>query len=171
MGNAEFIARCHRLRKCLGGQLRQVAVLAAPGLIALKRMPSRLSEVSQLHPPHPSLFFGRLHVLTPFAPPVPQDHDQAKRLAEGISKIEGLEVDLGTVETNMVMVNVSACCESAEAAVAALKEVNVLTGIMGKGILRLVTHHHIREAQVQKAVEALARLAASRPANGNGAHA
>ena len=64
-------------------------------------------------------------------------------------------MDLGTVETNMVMVNVSACCESAEAAVAALKEVNVLTGIMGKGILRLVTHHHIREAQVQKAVEAL----------------
>ena len=81
VGNSKFIKEARRVRKALGGGLRQVGVLAAPGLIALEKMSLRLQE----------------------------DHDNAKRLARGLSKMQnlGLEIDLESIETNIVHFSIS----------------------------------------------------------------
>jgi threonine aldolase len=73
-GSADFVARAHRVRKMLGGGMRQAGVIAAAGLCALEEMIPRLGE----------------------------DHANARLLAEGIARLDGIRVDLDRVETNMV---------------------------------------------------------------------
>ena len=75
-GKKDFIKKAHRLRKALGGGMRQVGVLAAPGLIALEKMSQRLQE----------------------------DHDNAQVLAKGIADMAnlGLKVSLESVQSNIV---------------------------------------------------------------------
>ncbi|WP_419904371.1 low-specificity L-threonine aldolase [Kiloniella sp.] len=76
-GSKDLIRRAKRMRKILGGGMRQVGVLAACGLYALEHNISRLSD----------------------------DHDNAVRLGEGLSEIPGVAVNLSAVETNMVFLN------------------------------------------------------------------
>ncbi|MCP4550249.1 MAG: low-specificity L-threonine aldolase [bacterium] len=78
-GTHEFIARALRMRKQLGGGMRQAGVLAAAGLYALDNMVDRLAD----------------------------DHVLARRLAEGIAAIDGLETNLDLVRTNIVFFDVS----------------------------------------------------------------
>jgi threonine aldolase len=73
-GPAETIKRARRLRKMVGGGMRQAGVLAAAGIVALTEMVERLSD----------------------------DHTNARRLAEGLLDIPGFALDLATVQTNMV---------------------------------------------------------------------
>ena len=73
----EIIAKAKRIRKILGGSMRQVGVLAACGMYALKNNITRLQE----------------------------DHNNAKLLAQGLSEISELEVDYGEDQTNMLFVN------------------------------------------------------------------
>ena len=77
-GSREFIAKAHRVRKLLGGGMRQVGVIAAAGIVALERMVERLAE----------------------------DHEKARVLAEGLAELPGLRVDMATVQTNMVYAEV-----------------------------------------------------------------
>ena len=105
-----------------GGGMRQAGVLAAAGIYALKHNVLRLAE----------------------------DHDNARKLAEGLSEIEGLDVDLAAVETNMVFV--SSDLETQPQLIEALKERDILIG--GYGQLRLLTHHDIDENDIQLVVEA-----------------
>ncbi len=77
VGSKEFIQEAHRVRKLLGGGMRQVGVLAAPCLVALDTMIDRLAE----------------------------DHARARRLAEAIAELPGFSVNLETVQTNMVYVH------------------------------------------------------------------
>ena len=76
-GPAEFVARARRVRKMLGGGMRQAGVIAAAGLCALDEMIPRLSE----------------------------DHANARALAEGIAGLPGIALDLHRVETNMVFLD------------------------------------------------------------------
>ena len=76
-GSAEFIHQAHRIRKQLGGGMRQAGVLAAAGIVALQTMVDRLAE----------------------------DHARARRLADGLRTIPGLELDPATPASNMVFVN------------------------------------------------------------------
>ena len=73
-GSAEFVAQARRIRKLLGGGMRQAGIIAAAGIVALKDMTDRLRE----------------------------DHQNARQLAEGILKIPGLTIDLDKVHTNIV---------------------------------------------------------------------
>ena len=73
-GSTEFIYRARRIRKQLGGGMRQAGVLAAAGLVALEKMVDRLSE----------------------------DHFRARRLAEGLANIPGVVLHMGMPGTNMV---------------------------------------------------------------------
>jgi threonine aldolase len=73
----EIIAKAKRIRKILGGSMRQVGVIAACGMYALKNNIARLQE----------------------------DHNNAKLLAQGLSEISELEVDYGENQTNMLFVN------------------------------------------------------------------
>ena len=77
VADQETIDKAHRLRKMLGGGMRQVGVIAACGMFALKNNIQRLQE----------------------------DHDNAKLLAEGLSSLEELSVDFSESQTNMVFVN------------------------------------------------------------------
>src|SRR6478672_9562263 len=78
-GDAAFISRARRLRKMVGGGMRQAGIIAAAGIVALEQMVDRLAE----------------------------DHANARRLAEGLAQLPGLEVDPDEVETNIVMVQVA----------------------------------------------------------------
>src|SRR5207237_9551891 len=73
-GSAGFIERARRMRKMVGGGMRQAGVLAAAGLCALNEMVDRLAD----------------------------DHANARRLAEGLQGLPGFDTDLARVETNMV---------------------------------------------------------------------
>lgn len=78
-GSRELIAEAWRVRKMLGGGMRQAGVLAAAGLVALETGPEHLLR----------------------------DHENARFLAEGIAEIDGLEIDPATVETNIVIFRVA----------------------------------------------------------------
>src|SRR5205823_6054803 len=86
VGSADRIATCRRLRKALGGGMRQAGVLAAAGLLALKEGPLLLAA----------------------------DHRRARELAEALAPLPGLEVDPAQVETNIVFVTTSGEAEAAE---------------------------------------------------------
>ena len=128
VGSREFIARAHRWRKMAGGGMRQAGILAAAGIYALKHHVVRLAE----------------------------DHAHARMLAEGLSSIEGLNVDLDTVKTNMVFV--SSAPETQPQLIEFLKERGILVG--GYGQLRLVTHHDIVGDDVPVVVEAFEKAVA-----------
>ena len=77
-GGAEFVARARRVRKMLGGGMRQVGVLAAAGIVALERMVDRLAV----------------------------DHVNAGPLAEGLAGLPRVRLDRSTVQTNIVIFGV-----------------------------------------------------------------
>ena len=127
-GRAEWIAKARRNRKMLGGGLRQVGVLAAAGIVALRTMVERLAE----------------------------DHANARMLAQGLAEIAGLDVDLETVQTNMVFVDVTAPGVDAAAVVARLADRGVRAGAVGPTRLRFVTHKDVDVAGIEAALAAAA---------------
>ena len=77
-GSEEFIYKARRIRKALGGSMRQAGIIAAAGIVALDTMIERMAE----------------------------DHANARAIAEGLAEIPGLHLDLERVQTNMIMVDV-----------------------------------------------------------------
>lgn len=121
VGSQEFIMKAKKLRKTLGGGMRQVGVLCAAGLVALDEVVCRL----------------------------PDDHKNCRILAEGLNKIKGLHVDLDSVETNIVFVDVTAdSALGAEELCEALKDKGVIFFPENKTRFRIVTHHQISEDDV-----------------------
>jgi len=126
-GSNDFIHKAQRLRKMLGGGMRQAGILAAAGIVALETMVERLAE----------------------------DHVRAKNLAEGLSRVPGLVLDAGTPATNMVFFSLSPQVKATtEEVIAALKQHDVLVGAEADRYFRLVTHYWIDDADVEKAVAA-----------------
>lgn len=106
--------------------MRQAGILAAAGLIALEKMPARLHE----------------------------DHANARLLAEALSNIEGVTIDVDTVETNIVIFRLTGAL-SATDLVARLKTRGILAGTVGPDSVRLVTHNDVSRRQCIIAAEAL----------------
>ncbi len=128
-GSAEFIAEARRVRKILGGGMRQVGILAAAGVVALEEMTDRLSE----------------------------DHANARRLAEGLAEIEGIVLDPERVKTNMVMFELSDDSPlTPEQIVAQLKPYGITTR-PGRPF-RLVTHYWVKPAHIEKIIEAFQEI-------------
>jgi len=124
-GSEEFIAKAHRLRKMLGGGMRQAGILAAAGIVALETMVDRLAE----------------------------DHARAKKLAEGLRGVPGLVLEPGTPATNMVFISLTPGVQSTtEDVVKNLKERGVLVGATSERCFRLVTHYWIDDAGVEKTI-------------------
>lgn len=125
VGSSAFLKKARRVRKCLGGAMRQLGVLAAPGLISLRDI------VDKLH----------------------LDHQNAHLLADGLNSINGLRVDVASVETNIVIgkvtkesvLSVDEICE-------AVKEHGVLILPVDKNKFRAVLHHQISQDDVHYAV-------------------
>jgi threonine aldolase len=126
VGSAELMARGRIYRKALGGGMRQAGVLAAAGLIALEEMPARLNE----------------------------DHANAKLLADSLARIDGVSIDPATVETNIVVFQLTGSLEAGEL-VARLKARGILSNAVGPATIRLVTHNDVSREDCLAAVEAL----------------
>lgn len=127
-GSQEFIHRAHRVRKQLGGGMRQAGIIAAAGIVALESMVDRLAE----------------------------DHKRAALLADGLSTIPGLLIDPGSPHTNMVFLNLDKRTTQLTATTVAerLKAQGVLVGVVGERSFRLVTHYWIDDDGIEKAVAA-----------------
>jgi threonine aldolase len=125
LGSRALIDRGRSIRKMLGGGMRQSGVLAAAGLIALEEMPARL----------------------------PEDHANARWMAEQIAEIPGCVIDLATVQTNIVIFR--SARRTATEIVEALKRQGVLCGTAGPDEVRFVTHRDVDRAACGRAVSLL----------------
>ncbi len=130
VGSQDFIDNAKRWRKMLGGGMRQAGVLAAAGLVALDTMIDRLAE----------------------------DHQNAKRLADGLANIDGLSVDPESIQTNIVFFEVDEKLGTAAELIAALNHHGVQVSYPGKQSIRMVTHRHISPEDIE---EALSRTSAA----------
>ena len=125
-GTKEFAKEARRYRKALGGGLRQSGITAAAGIIAIEKMSLRLGE----------------------------DHARAKRLATGLAEIPGMDVDMGSVQTNIIRFGIKEGYLSAPELAAKCKEKGILFGPQGQRAIRMVTHYYISDADVEKTLEA-----------------
>jgi threonine aldolase len=131
VGDQQFIEKARKTRKILGGGMRQAGIIAAAGIVALETMIDRLED----------------------------DHKNAKRLAEGLAKINGIKVDLEAVQTNMVRFDISGLGIPDEEFVQKLKENNVLASTIAKCKVRMVTHRGIEKDHIEKAINSVDNLA------------
>ncbi|MES2394074.1 MAG: low-specificity L-threonine aldolase [Acidobacteriota bacterium] len=125
VGSREDVERARVYRKALGGGMRQAGVLAAAGLIALEEGPAKLAE----------------------------DHANARMMAEVVAACEGVELDLKTVETNIVIFRLKKA--NAVEVTAALKGDGVLVSAIGRDAVRLVTHCDLSRRDCEAAAEVL----------------
>jgi len=126
-GSNEFIRKAHRVRKMLGGGMRQAGILAAAGIVALETMIGRLSE----------------------------DHIRARKLANGLKQVPGLVLDPEVPATNMVFMSLKPEVKSQTSEVVEkLKRCGILAGVTGQRSLRLVLHYWIDNAGVERTIAA-----------------
>jgi threonine aldolase len=130
-GSSDFIEEARRWRKILGGSMRQAGVIAAAGVVAVETMIDRMAE----------------------------DHAHARRLAEGLSHIPGINVDPDDFQTNIVFVEVNPSTGTTEEFTDRMKEEGVLTAYRGGGRFRLVTHRQVSAEDVDTAVDRIAKVA------------
>lgn len=134
-GSRSFIGQVRRVRKMLGGGMRQAGIIAAAGIVALDTMVARLAE----------------------------DHANARLLAEGLAAIPGLRLSLSSVQSNIVIFELEEAALSPSRFIAALREQGVLMGSMGGRRVRAVTHYGIDAEDVQAAVAAVGWVMANEP--------
>jgi threonine aldolase len=136
-GPAPFIERARRVRKMVGGGMRQAGIIAAAGLVSLERMVDRLAD----------------------------DHANARALAEAAAAMPGLVVDLGSVQTNIVVIRIdrgdrarsTAATDELVKGCAARK---VKVHAMGPTAIRCVTHKDVDAGDIRRAVDAFRELTA-----------
>lgn len=146
VGSRDFIWRARRARKLLGGGMRQVGVLAAPGLIALRDGPA-----------------GMIERLT-------EDHAAARRLADGLAQLPGIaELDPERARTNFVLFRVRIPGRSPEQGRDALLDALAQDGVLMlayphgriRGQVRAVTHYGIESADIDRALRSVERALAA----------
>lgn len=123
-GSKDFIHKAKKYRKMFGGGMRQAGIIAAAGIVALTDMRERLQE----------------------------DHENARNLAEGLSGIKGLEVDLNSVQTNIVMCDIVNKDSDSQKFIAALKEDGILATYITDTRVRFVTHYYIEAKDVKETI-------------------
>ena len=129
LGKREFIDEARAVRKMLGGGMRQAGVLAAAGLVALEESSKRLHE----------------------------DHENARRLADGLAELPGVKIDPEKVVTNIVIFDIAETGMTADAFCGRLRERGVLAGGFGTSI-RMVTHYDVSASDIDKALVELRGL-------------
>ncbi len=129
-GSKNFIKEARRFRKMLGGVMRQVGVVAACGIVALQEMVDRLKE----------------------------DHQKARRLAEGLDKIRPGMVRLQTVQTNIICFEFSSPKMSCEELIAKLASKGILTIHLKGSLGRMVTHKDVTFEDIDYAIEVMGEV-------------
>jgi len=128
-GPKDFIDFARRVRKALGGGMRQVGVLAAPGIVALTEMVDRLKE----------------------------DHERAKKLALGIAELPGIDLNLDHIQTNIIIFGFNHSKLSVTDFLEELKKRGILA-LATSGGIRFVTHKDIGDSDVEKAIYAFGKI-------------
>jgi threonine aldolase len=124
-GSREYIRRAHRIRKQLGGGMRQAGILAAAGIVALETMVDRLAD----------------------------DHKRAKYLAQGLSFLPWLALDPGSPHTNMLFMSIAdSYSVEAKRVAEKLSKLGVRVGVVGTRRFRLVMHYWIDDSAVDKTI-------------------
>lgn len=127
-GTADFIHQARRIRKVVGGGMRQAGVLAAAGIVALNEMIDRLGE----------------------------DHAHAQRLAQGLAQIPGIVIDPESVKTNIVFFALAdEVPQNSQDVVDALQRENIWIGGSGARRFRAVTHYWVGTAEVERLLAVL----------------
>lgn len=127
VGDGSFIERARRVRKWLGGGMRQAGYLAACGLVALEET----------------------------APLLGEDNARCRRLGGSLLGIDGVRMAQSTIDTNILFVEITQNGLDAPMVEAALADEGILTLALGERLLRFVTHRHITDADLDRAVSAL----------------
>jgi threonine aldolase len=133
-GDRGLILRARRIRKMLGGGMRQVGVLAAAGLVAVDTMVDRLAE----------------------------DHAHCRRLAEGLAALPGILIDLATVQTNILIFRVDRPGGVADLVAGALAR-KVKIHQIGPDAVRCVTHKDVDADDIARALDAFREITSSWP--------
>jgi threonine aldolase len=128
-GSRELVARARRVRKQLGGGMRQVGVIAAAGLVALETMVERLAE----------------------------DHANCRRLAEGVAGLPRVRVDLAKVQTNILIFQVERGGGAAELQAGCLAR-KVKIHQIGPSAIRCVTHKDVDTEDIDRALDAFREI-------------
>nr|AFK40044.1 unknown [Medicago truncatula] len=141
VGSNSFITKARRLRKTLGGGMRQVGILCAAALVALHENVEKLES----------------------------DHKNARFLADGLNEIKGLRVDTSSVETNIIYIEIEENSGTTAAKLSKdLEEYGILIMPMGTSRLRVVFHHQISDSDVRYTLSCFERAVAGEPnENGN----
>lgn len=129
-GSSEFIAEARRARKVLGGGMRQAGVIAAAGIKALEEMVDRLAK----------------------------DHENARRLAEGIARISGLSIEPAKVQTNIIYFELDEERMTPKELVTELDKKEVKLLFVGARRLRAVTHYGISAEDIDLTIKALGEV-------------
>lgn len=126
-GSIEFIEKARRIRKQLGGGMRQAGILAAAGIVALEQMVGRLSE----------------------------DHIRAQNLADGLAHVAGIEFPMGRPQSNMVFAQLSdALPFNAKQAAEKLREQGVKVGVVSERMFRMVLHYWVDDTAIERTIKA-----------------
>jgi len=133
-GSKKFIAQARRIRKVLGGGMRQSGIIAAAGIAALEQMVERIAE----------------------------DHKNARRLTEGIARIKGLSVDPAKTQTNIVYFDLASERLTAQKLVMELGKKGIKLLPVGPRRLWAVTHYGITAEDIDLTLAALAELVQGR---------
>jgi threonine aldolase len=126
-GSAEFIIKARRMRKIVGGGMRQAGVIAAAGVVALNEMVDRLAE----------------------------DHANARILAEGLATFAGLRINLASVQTDIVIFDLIDPRYRVETFTKALAEHGIKMSGFGGSKIRAVTHYGITSSDIEQTLEAV----------------
>lgn len=123
-GSDKAIRKARRIRKVLGGGMRQAGIIAAAGIIALEDMVERLVE----------------------------DHKNAQLAAKALTQIPGIKLDVGTVKTNIIFFGLEPDLEinAQDISDYLVTELNIFVGVTGESSFRAVTHYWIGPGEVDK---------------------
>lgn len=127
VGSKKVIEQAHRWRKMFGGGMRQAGILAAAGLYALDHHIERLAE----------------------------DHFRARQLAEGLVGTNGMDLNINSVQTNMVYIKTEDLADNIVKLLAA-ELIDVLA--IGTHLIRMVTHLHIDDEGIERTVNAFKKI-------------
>ncbi|WNF36135.1 low-specificity L-threonine aldolase [Bacillaceae bacterium IKA-2] len=128
-GPKPFIEKARKWRKRLGGGLRQAGILGAAGIIALTEMVDRLAI----------------------------DHDNAKILADGLSKHSSLTV-INNVDTNIVLIDISKTGKDSSQFIEDLKNSGVLAVPFGPSTVRFTTHYDVSREKIEQSIDLIMNL-------------
>ena len=129
-GSEDFIYSARRMRKVLGGGMRQAGIIAAAGLIAMNQIETQILE----------------------------DHNNAQLLAEGLNKIDGLYIEQNKVKTNIIYFKLQSDTVSSKQLLQEMQNTGILFFEVSSNKYRLVTHYGIIKSDIMFILKAFQKV-------------